>query len=348
MLSKLQIRSCNHLFILTIFLLSNSIQAQGIFQGDSLSLGDGTVYTWVQIDGQGVPEAIGVTLTETVFSNLPSAAGLFSLDLPDVASDSLFIHILFDWNPQGHPPNNIYGLPHFDFHFFIITDEERTAIPQGVDTFTVAAEYIPQDYRSIDDPPFSVSGMGVHWIDSLSSEWQGETFTETVIYGFYQGDMVFVEPMITLDYLQSNPNVTLKVKQPQSYQKEGYYPTNYSIEYDAAEQEYNIFIKDFVFSGAATTVEEELNNPKEFYLTQNYPNPFNPTTIVQYAVSSRQFVTLKVYDVLGNELATLVNEEKPIGSYEVEFNATGLPSGIYFYRLKAGSFFETKKMVLMK
>ena len=187
MLSKLQIRSCNYLFILTLFLLSNSIQAQGIFQGDSLSLGDGTVYTWVQIDGQGVPEAIGVTLTETVFSNLPSGAGLFSLDLPNVASDSLFIHILFDWNPQGHPPNNIYGLPHFDFHFYIISEEERKAIPQGVDTFTVAAEYIPQDYRSIDDPPFSVSGMGVHWIDSLSSEWQGETFTETVIYGFYQG-----------------------------------------------------------------------------------------------------------------------------------------------------------------
>jgi len=153
---------------------------------------------------------------------------------------------------------------------------------------------------------------------------------------------------ILLDYLQTNPNVTLKVKQPQSYQKEGYYPTNYSIEYDAAEQEFNIFIKDFVFSGAATTVEEELNNPKEFYLTQNYPNPFNPLTKVNYQIPELSFATLRVYNVLGNEIATLVNEEKPIGSYEVEFNATGLPSGIYFYRLKAGSFFETKKMVLMK
>jgi hypothetical protein len=83
-------------------------------------------------------------------------------------------------------------------------------------------------------------------------------------------------------------------------------------------------------------------------LYNNYPNPFNPSTRIQYAVSSRQFVSLKVYDVLGNEVATLVNEEKPIGSYEVEFDAIELPSGIYFYRLQAGDFVETKKMVLMK
>ena len=92
-----------------------------------------------------------------------------------------------------------------------------------------------------------------------------------------------------------------------------------------------------------------------FSLFQNYPNPFNPVTSIQYVVSSRQFVTLKVYDVLGNEIATLVNEEKQPGIYEDEFNiknhsgeGRNLTSGIYFYQLKAGSFVETKKMVLMK
>ncbi len=88
--------------------------------------------------------------------------------------------------------------------------------------------------------------------------------------------------------------------------------------------------------------------PELFVLTQNYPNPFNPSTSIQYTVSSRQFVRLKVYDVLGNEVATLVNEEKAAGTYAVEFNAKDLPSGIYFYRLQAGSFVETKKMILMK
>jgi len=88
--------------------------------------------------------------------------------------------------------------------------------------------------------------------------------------------------------------------------------------------------------------------PKEIILEQNYPNPFNPTTSIRYAVSNRQFVTLKVYDVLGNEIANLVNEEKAAGTYAVEFNATNLSSGIYFYELQAGSFVETKKMLLLK
>ena len=109
-------------------------------------------------------------------------------------------------------------------------------------------------------------------------------------------------------------------------------------------------------------INDEKNNnkiPKTFSLYQNYPNPFNPSTNIQYAISSRQFVTLKVYDIIGNELATLVSEEKPAGTYEVNFNTSSLPSrqagikhipssGIYFYTLTAGSFVETKKMILMK
>jgi len=90
------------------------------------------------------------------------------------------------------------------------------------------------------------------------------------------------------------------------------------------------------------------NNPEEFALHQNYPNPFNPTTTIKYQIPELSLVTLKVFDVLGSEITTLVNEEKPVGSYEVNFNASSLPSGIYFYKLQAGSFVETKKMMLMK
>jgi photosystem II stability/assembly factor-like uncharacterized protein len=95
-------------------------------------------------------------------------------------------------------------------------------------------------------------------------------------------------------------------------------------------------------------VEVEIPFVNEFSLSQNYPNPFNPTTSLQYAIGSRQFVTLKVYDILGREIAILVNEEKPAGEYEAEFNAANLPSGIYFYQLKAGQYSETKKMILLK
>ena len=87
---------------------------------------------------------------------------------------------------------------------------------------------------------------------------------------------------------------------------------------------------------------------RSFELKQNYPNPFNPTTKIKYQIPQLSFVTIKVYDVLGNEISTLVKEEKPQGSYEVEFKATNFPSGIYFYRLQAGNFVETKKMLLLK
>ena len=88
--------------------------------------------------------------------------------------------------------------------------------------------------------------------------------------------------------------------------------------------------------------------PSKFTLNQNYPNPFNPTTSIQYGVSIGQFVSLKVYDVLGNEIATLVNSEKPAGNYEVEWNASNVPSGVYFYQLQTEGYVETKKMILMK
>jgi hypothetical protein len=97
-----------------------------------------------------------------------------------------------------------------------------------------------------------------------------------------------------------------------------------------------------------TTVDAEISSPNKFSLSQNYPNPFNPSTSIQYAISSRQFVSLKVYDVLGKEIATLVNEEKSTGKYNVEFNASSLASGIYYYQLRAGDYVETKKMILLK
>jgi len=87
---------------------------------------------------------------------------------------------------------------------------------------------------------------------------------------------------------------------------------------------------------------------EEFTLEQNYPNPFNPITKIKYQIPELSFVSIKVYDVLGNEITTLVNEERPAGTYELTWNATNLPSGVYFYRLQAGFFVETKKMVLLR
>ena len=98
-----------------------------------------------------------------------------------------------------------------------------------------------------------------------------------------------------------------------------------------------------------TSVGNNANKlPDEFALSQNYPNPFNPSTKISYSIPFFSNVIIKVFDVLGNEIETLVNEEKSVGNYEVEFNASNLSSGVYFYQLQAGTFIETKKMVLLR
>ena len=124
--------------------------------------------------------------------------------------------------------------------------------------------------------------------------------------------------------------------------------TDQLIDLQAAKLYYRLKQLDFDGSFKYSDVIEVEIIPSVFSLSQNYPNPFNPTTKISYQLPSNNFVTLKVYDVLGNEVAALVNEQQPAGKYEVQFDASGLGSGIYFYKLNAGSLVETRKMVLMK
>jgi subtilisin-like proprotein convertase family protein len=115
---------------------------------------------------------------------------------------------------------------------------------------------------------------------------------------------------------------------------------------DGVLQDWGLLISESTIVGI-----EEKNDfliPNSISLFQNYPNPFNPCTIISYQLAVSSKVILKVYDILGNEVATLVNEEKPAGNYEIEFEATNLSSGLYFYQLKSGEFVQTKKMILIK
>jgi hypothetical protein len=111
-----------------------------------------------------------------------------------------------------------------------------------------------------------------------------------------------------------------------------------------------INLEGYSYSGPFITnaVEPISGVPKTFSLNQNYPNPFNPSTVISYQLPVISEVTLKVYDILGNEMATLVDEYKPAGKYEVEFNAEILTNGVYFYRLTAGEYTAVKKMIFLK
>jgi hypothetical protein len=138
-------------------------------------------------------------------------------------------------------------------------------------------------------------------------------------------------------------------------------PKSYSfVDEDITSGIYKYRLKQIDFDGTfefSNEIEVEVDfTPKEFVLYQNYPNPFNPTTVISYHLPVASNVTLKVYDILGNDVATLVNEEKQPGVYEVEFNSQvshsgevrNLTSGIYFYQLKTDSFTQAKKMIVVK
>jgi hypothetical protein len=112
----------------------------------------------------------------------------------------------------------------------------------------------------------------------------------------------------------------------------------------------NMITAQNVFNSTLTQIEDKLNYtiPANFELYQNYPNPFNPGTVISYQLPVNSDVVLKVFDVLGNEIATLVDEYKPAGGYEVEFDASRLASGIYIYKLQAGEYMDVRKMILLK
>jgi hypothetical protein len=134
-------------------------------------------------------------------------------------------------------------------------------------------------------------------------------------------------------------------------------PKNYSYtDKDVLNGSYSYRLKQIDTDGKyeySPTVEVTVDNlPTQFELSQNYPNPFNPSTVISYALPSKEFVQLKVFNVLGNEIATLVNEVQEAGSYKVEFNPASSiqhpATGVYFYRLEAGLFVESRKMTLVK
>jgi hypothetical protein len=135
-------------------------------------------------------------------------------------------------------------------------------------------------------------------------------------------------------------------------------PKSYSfIDENVTNGIYKYRLKQIDFDGSfefSNEIEVVVDfTPKEFVLFQNYPNPFNPSTVITFEIpgqarNDNMLVTLKVYDILGNEIVTLVNEEKQSGVYEVEFDASSLASGMYLYKLQAGSFIQTKKMILTK
>ncbi|NWG29452.1 MAG: T9SS type A sorting domain-containing protein [Ignavibacteriaceae bacterium] len=135
-----------------------------------------------------------------------------------------------------------------------------------------------------------------------------------------------------------------------NYAGSGYNTAYYRIRFKDTQNKISIYsdIKSIQYGDAWKIGTEQENSITDYKLQQNYPNPFNPTTSISFSIPKNGFVTLKVYDILGKEVAELVNEIKEAGNYSVTFNASELPSGIYFYTLTSGNFTATKKLILLK
>jgi hypothetical protein len=139
-------------------------------------------------------------------------------------------------------------------------------------------------------------------------------------------------------------------RNPRGFQSMGLYKMDRSEIKPVGETLRDAYAPYYNLGGIVTDVEEEKPAalPLKFELGQNYPNPFNPNTTIEYSIPKQSRVTIKVYSLLGKEVASLVNENKPAGNYSVEFNASGLSSGIYFYRLQMNDQILVKKLTLLK
>lgn len=206
--------------------------------GSTLTMGSGTVRTWMMHDAKGNPSSIGFTMTKEALASMPSikTVSAYMLPLPDEAvANTPFKHVMIDWNPQGHEPDGIYNVPHFDFHFYMQPMNEVMAIPTYDKAATKfdnvpAASYLPVDYVK---GPGGVPAMGAHWSDVTSPEFKGQPFTETFVFGSYDGKVTFWEQMVTLSYLNTKPILDKAIRQPAMFQTPGYYPTRYSIRTNA-------------------------------------------------------------------------------------------------------------------
>ena len=258
--------------------------------GERSRLGEGVIRTYAQLH-RGKPLAVGVTFPRSTFEDLPTAPhdghhcydanGDGAIDdhhecvgghervmfLPERLRDEVdtpFQWVLMNWNPVGHHPPETYGVPHFDFHFYIQDLEERNAIGAGpcgllVDcddyargAIAVPDAHLPRDYMDVGAVE---AGMGNHLIDTTSPEFSGQPFTHTFIYGAFDGRISFYEPMITLEWFKrlfggDVASRCFALKLPTAWKPAGWYPTEYCIRYRANRADYTVSLEGFVLRDA--------------------------------------------------------------------------------------------------
>lgn len=227
------------------------VEPDPVFRGPETTMGNGKANTFFKTDKNNTPLEIGFEMTMDALTGLTQdptnfAASTFVLQLDQKAKDlTPFEHLVINWQVHGHPPTNVYTVPHFDFHIYTITSAERLAIPPytpaSAPQFDLLppAGFMPASY--IPDMG-GIPAMGKHW-----SQGPPANFSHVLIYGSYNGQVTFVEPMLTLAYLQAGTSTSTAYAQPQNFSKPGkWYPTKYNIYMDNQTHKHYVTLSDFV------------------------------------------------------------------------------------------------------
>lgn len=218
------------------------------YQGKQIKIGNGHAWTYVKTNEDQVPTSIGVQFEASCLDNLPTEGLLpseFTLELPSEINVPPYDHVTMDWNAHGHPPMMVYDLPHFDFHFYFMNEAERDHI-SPFDSIEFRKPLDPKNLAPLYlETPDGVPRMGAHIIDLMSTEIAGTgTFTHTFIYGKYDGELNFLEPMVTKAHLDAKQDIIKEIRQPEQWMEQGYYPLNYQIEYNETNDLYSLLLID--------------------------------------------------------------------------------------------------------
>ncbi len=231
--------------------------------GPEVTVGNGYARAYVVVDVDNAPIELGVAIDAEGLDGLPHEMSVSRLRLPNKAPVP-YRFAMLDWNPMGHEPPGIYELPHFDFHFYMTPEAEVDAIVPGTEKFVEEANRLPGDafipeYHVALAPPggqpsdAAVPAMGVHLLDVRSPELQGmlgnpeanKPFTKTFIYGSWDGEITFLEPMVTREYMLATRDEIVPVPQPAEYAAKGWYPSAYRIHFDSETNEYRVALTGF-------------------------------------------------------------------------------------------------------
>ncbi|WP_431215365.1 hypothetical protein ACQ86N_12090 [Puia sp. P3] len=200
-------KDCHLLFSLIVLAsCKKHNDGDNVFKGPDQQFQGGKAWTWLQTNKDGHPEMMAIAIDQAALSTLDpgndeshSASDELSLKFHPKAAVTPFTHALLEWNPHGHEPAGIYDKPHFDFHFYIQSESERLAIPPYMQDSSKFLLFPAQGYLAPNLRPFpgGVPEMGTHWVDVTTPELNGQPFTQTFLYGTYDGKVTFYEPMIT-------------------------------------------------------------------------------------------------------------------------------------------------------